>query len=262
MKKWLIALVTLTSAATCFAADTPPSAQDDTVTIYFARHGKTLFNTFDRVQGWADTPLTEDGVRVARYLGEGLKGIKFDRFYSSDAGRQRETMAVILKQMGVTSYHLNELTGLREAFFGGFEGGFNKDMADAGAHALGLANGAALFAAMKAGTLPVKDSQNALAKADPKGLAENYEQVKARTQAALATIVKQAQENGDKNVLAISSGTSMQIMISDLSDSADKNKPLANAAVVKIIYKDGHYRVPEIGTLQYVEAGKQRLNNQ
>lgn len=262
MKKWLIALVTLTSAATCFAADTPPSAQDDTVTIYFARHGKTLFNTFDRVQGWADTPLTEYGVRVARYLGEGLKGIKFDRFYSSDAGRQRETMAVILKQMGVTSYHLNELTGLREAFFGGFEGGFNKDMADAGAHALGLANGAALFAAMKAGTLPVKDSQNALAKADPKGLAENYEQVKARTQAALATIVKQAQENGDKNVLAISSGTSMQIMISDLSDSADKNKPLANAAVVKIIYKDGHYRVPEIGTLQYVEAGKQRLNNQ
>lgn len=262
MKKWLIALVTLTSAATCFAADTPPSAQDDTVTIYFARHGKTLFNTFDRVQGWADTPLTEDGVRVARYLGEGLKGIKFDRFYSSDAGRQRETMAVILKQMGVTSYHLNELTGLREAFFGGFEGGFNKDMADAGAHALGLANGAALFAAMKAGTLPVKDSQNALAKADPKGLAENYAQVKARTQAALATIVKQAQENGDKNVLAISSGTSMQIMISDLSDSADKNKPLANAAVVKIIYKDGHYRVPEIGTLQYVEAGKQRLNNQ
>lgn len=262
MKKWLIALVTLTSAATCFAADTPPSAQDDTVTIYFARHGKTLFNTFDRVQGWADTPLTEDGVRVARYLGEGLKGIKFDRFYSSDAGRQRETMAVILKQMGVTSYHLNELTGLREAFFGGFEGGFNKDMADAGAHALGLANGAALFAAMKAGTLPVKDSQNALAKADPKGLAENYEQVKARTQAALATIVKQAQENGDQNVLAISSGTSMQIMISDLSDSADKNKPLANAAVVKIIYKDGHYRVPEIGTLQYVEAGKERLNNQ
>lgn len=262
MKKWLIALVTLASAATCFAADTPPSAQDDTVTIYFARHGKTLFNTFDRVQGWADTPLTEDGVRVARYLGEGLKGIKFDRFYSSDAGRQRETMAVILKQMGVTSYHLNELTGLREAFFGGFEGGFNKDMADAGAHALGLANGAALFAAMKAGTLPVKDSQNALAKADPKGLAENYEQVKARTQAALATIVKQAQENGDKNVLAISSGTSMQIMISDLSDSADKNKPLANAAVVKIIYKDGHYRVPEIGTLQYVEAGKQHLNNQ
>ncbi|QIR28095.1 MULTISPECIES: histidine phosphatase family protein [Kluyvera] len=262
MKKWLIALMALASAATCSAADIAPSAHDDTVTLYFARHGKTLFNTFDRVQGWADTPLTEDGVRVARYLGEGLKGIAFDRYYSSDAGRQRETMAVILKQMGVANYQLNELPGLREAFFGGFEGGFNKDMAEAGAHALGLADSAALFQAMKAGTLPVKDSQDALAKADPKGLAENYAQVKARTQAALATIVKQAQANGDKTVLAISSGTSMQIMISDLTDSPDKNKPLANAAVVKIIYKNGHYSVPEIGSLHYVETGKQRLNNQ
>lgn len=262
MKKWFVALAALASIATCSAADTTPSAQDDTVTVYFARHGKTLFNTFDRVQGWADTPLIEEGVQVARYLGEGLKGIKFDSFYSSDAGRQRETMAVILKQIGVTQYHLNELPGLREAFFGGFEGGFNKDMANAGAHALGMADAAALFNAMKAGTLPVKDSQDALAKADVKGLAENYAQVKNRTQAALATIVKQAQQNGDRTVLAISSGTAMQIMISDLTDSPDKNKPLANAAVVKIIYKDGHYSVPEIGSLQYVETGKLRLKNQ
>ena len=58
MKKWLIALMALASAATCSAADIAPSAHDDTVTLYFARHGKTLFNTFDRVQGWADTPPT------------------------------------------------------------------------------------------------------------------------------------------------------------------------------------------------------------
>lgn len=259
MKRLLIGLLALTGAMTCSAAETAPSAHDDTINIYFARHGKTLFNTFDRVQGWADTPLTQDGIRVARYLGEGLKGIKFDRFYSSDAGRQRETMAVITQQMGVTNYHLNELPGLREAFFGGFEGGFNKDMAQAGAKALGLADSAALFSAMKAGTLSVENSQNALAKADEKGLAENYAQVKKRTQAALATIVEQAKANGDTNVLAISSGTSMQIMISDLTTSPERNKPLANAAVVKITYKNGQYSVPEIGTLKYIEAGKKNL---
>lgn len=262
MKKWLVALMVVASSATCSAANDVKISSDDTVTIYFARHGKTLFNTFDRVQGWADSPLTEDGVRVARYLGEGLKGIKFDRFYASDAGRQRETMAVILKQAGVTDYQLTELTGLREAFFGGFEGGFNKEMADAGARQLGLADGAALFSAMKAGTLAVRDNQNALAKADPKGLAENYDQVKERTQAALDTIIKKAKTEGDKNILAISSGTSMQIMISDLTDDPAKNKPLSNAAVVKIVYKDGRYTVPEIGTLKYVEAGKKALNNQ
>lgn len=52
---------------------------------------------------------------------------------------------------------------------------------------------------MKAGTLSVKESQNALAKSDPKQLAEDYEQVKVRTQAALATIV----ENAQKKVITI-----------------------------------------------------------
>ena len=91
-------------------------------------------------------------------------------------------------------------------------------------------------------------------------MAENYLQVKTRTQAALHTIVENAQARGDKNVLAISSGTAMQIMISDLTDDNAKNKPLANAAVVKIVYKDGKYTVPEIGTMKYVEAGKQALD--
>lgn len=111
MKKWLIALMMAAGAATCSAAEVK---NDDGVNIYFARHGKTLLNTFDRVQGWADSPLTEDGIRVARYLGEGLKGIPFDSFYSSDAGRQRETMQVILKQAGVSDYKLTELSGLRK----------------------------------------------------------------------------------------------------------------------------------------------------
>ena len=169
-------------------------------------------------------------------------------------------MAVILKQAGINDYRLIELPGLREAFFGSFEGGFNKDMAAAGAQQLGLKDSTALFSKMKAGTLPVDESQNALAAADPQGMAENYQQVKRRTQAALHTIVENAITHGDKNILAISSGTSMQIMISDLTDDAAKNKPLANAAVVKIVYKDGTYSVAEIGTMKYIAAGKQALN--
>jgi probable phosphoglycerate mutase len=50
-------------------------------------------------------------------------------------------------------------------------------------------------------------------------------------------------------------------MISDLTDDAAKNKPLANAAVVKIVYKNGTYSVAEIGTMKYIAAGKQALNN-
>ena len=34
--------------------------QDKPVTLWFVRHGKTLLNTLDRVQGWADSPLTDE----------------------------------------------------------------------------------------------------------------------------------------------------------------------------------------------------------
>lgn len=263
MKKWLIILII--SASTLFStvsANENNKSNDDTITLYFARHGKTIFNTFDRVQGWADSPLTEEGITVARYLGEGLKDIKFDSFYSSDAGRQRETMGIILKQAGIDNYHLTELPGLREAFFGGFEGGFNRDMANATAIQLGLKDGNALFREMKAGKLSVQDTQNALAKSDIKQLAENYAKVKERTQNALKTIINNAKSRGDKNVLIISSGTSIQIMISDLTDDPAKNKPLPNAAIVKIIYQNNQYNIPEIGAMHYVENGKQRLQNQ
>lgn len=264
MKNWLLSLImviTATASPALIAQTDDKNTQDDVINIYFARHGKTLLNTLDRVQGWSDSPLTEEGKQVARYLGEGLKNIKFDRFYSSDAGRQRETMAVILNQAGITNHHLTELAGLREAFFGSFEGGYNKDMANAIAHELGMPDGKALFKAMKSGSLPVNQNQNALAKADPEHLAENYDQVKSRTQAALNTIVENAKKEGDKNVLAISSGTSMQIMISDLTDNPAKNLPLPNAAVVKITYKDGKYSVPEIGSMKYVETGKKALSH-
>lgn len=118
MKKLFLGALMAVTAVTSplLMAKSNDKNDQEVINIYFARHGKTLLNSFDRVQGWIDSPLTKDGVQVAQYLGEGLKGIKFDRFYSSDAGRQRETMAVILKQAGVTDYHLTEMTGLREAF--------------------------------------------------------------------------------------------------------------------------------------------------
>lgn len=40
------------------------------VRLYIARHGKTMFNTIGRAQGWSDTPLTT--------FGSGLKSLVWD----------------------------------------------------------------------------------------------------------------------------------------------------------------------------------------
>ena len=43
------------------------------VKLYIARHGKTMFNTIGRAQGWSDSPLTPFGEEGIRELGVGLK---------------------------------------------------------------------------------------------------------------------------------------------------------------------------------------------
>ena len=244
------------------AAVNNENTHNEEITIYFARHGKTLFNTYDLVQGWADSPLTDKGIEVARYLGQGFKDkqIQFDAYYTSDAGRQRETMQVLLQQKGVKNYQIQELKGLREVFYGGFEGGTNAKMVSASMKSLGYKSVNNFYKSYVEGQIPVATLTDAIAKSDPKHEAENFEQVKERTQNALNTIIKTAQEKHQKNILAISSGMSMQAMISDLTDDPIKNKPLSNATVVKIVYQNGKYSVVEIGNMEYVDLGKLSLN--
>ena len=35
-------------------------------TLYLMRHGQTLFNVLKKIQGWCDSPLTEEGIRQAK----------------------------------------------------------------------------------------------------------------------------------------------------------------------------------------------------
>lgn len=35
-------------------------------TLYLVRHGETLFNIQNKIQGWCDSPLTENGVAQAK----------------------------------------------------------------------------------------------------------------------------------------------------------------------------------------------------
>ena len=74
------------------------------VKLYLVRHGKTMFNTIGRAQGWSDTPLTAEGERGIYELGIGLResGLTFERAYSSDSGRTIQTMGIILEELGLT----------------------------------------------------------------------------------------------------------------------------------------------------------------
>ena len=59
--------------------------------LYMVRHGQSENNLAKRFTGWAQVKLTEKGIEDARRAGEYLKGIAFDRIYSSDLIRAVQT---------------------------------------------------------------------------------------------------------------------------------------------------------------------------
>lgn len=94
-----------------------------TVSFYLVRHGKTLFNQLDRMQGWCDSPLTEEGRTQALNLGVTFKesNLKFTSVYTSDTGRAFETASIVAAQ-SFNYEHIKRRKNLREICFGLMEG--------------------------------------------------------------------------------------------------------------------------------------------
>lgn len=84
--------------------------------LYLMRHGETLFNQRHKIQGWCDSPLTDQGIEQAKKAKEVLKDISFDHYYCSTAERCSDTLEII------TSSPYHRLKGLKERYFGVFEG--------------------------------------------------------------------------------------------------------------------------------------------
>lgn len=86
--------------------------------LYLVRHGQTYFNLWHKIQGWCDSPLTPQGIRQAKEVGAYFKQnkIHFDRAYCSTAERASDTLELITRQP------YKRLKGLKECYFGQFEG--------------------------------------------------------------------------------------------------------------------------------------------
>lgn len=87
---------------------------------YFVRHGETTANANQRVQGWADSPVTRVGMRVVDQVAETLSDVPFDLAYTSDLDRCIETgERILMKQEN--DIQLFPVEGFREYNFGGLE---------------------------------------------------------------------------------------------------------------------------------------------
>ena len=62
--------------------------------VYLVRHGETEWSASGQHTGRTDIPLTAEGERKARGLHERLKGLKFDRVFTSPLQRAARTCAL------------------------------------------------------------------------------------------------------------------------------------------------------------------------
>ena len=84
--------------------------------LYMVRHGQSETNLARRFTGWAQVNLTEKGIEDAKRAGEYLKGLHFDRIYSSDLIR-----AVQTAQHAIPGCEPIRLERLREIGLGSLE---------------------------------------------------------------------------------------------------------------------------------------------
>lgn len=250
-------LVTLPSA---YAQRRDSKSADNTVVIYFTRHGKTILNTMDRVQGWADAPLTPPGIEVAEYLGKGLKaeGVNFKAAYCSDLGRARQTACIVLETKGQADLPLIEVPEIRETNFGSYEGEYNTRMWNDAALYLHYKGYQEMFEDMNKHPEKNKNMIDAFQAIETLGIGETYDQVKTRGQKAIREIAEKEAANGGGNILLVGHGMSIGVFLSDLdSNGKAPEGHMRNAAVAKVIYKEGKFTLESFDDVSFIEKGKE-----
>jgi len=90
--------------------------------LVLVRHGESQWNLENRFTGWVDVPLTETGRREAQRAGELLRGMRFDRAFTSVLQRATETLDIILGVIGQTDLPIERDAALNERHYGDLQG--------------------------------------------------------------------------------------------------------------------------------------------
>ncbi len=222
------------------------------VEIYLIRHGKTMFNTTNQVQGWADSPLTNIGIEQAIKAGKGLKDLRFAGAYSSDSGRAINTARLILEENKSRKPALVELSGLREWGYGGYEGRDDRQLWTPLFKQVGMTFKKD-WSNWEEFTQKMTDRQiaDSIAENDPTKTAENYDAIITRSKAAIDKIVADTIKAGGGKVLVVTHGSEIPTILEIYAPGAYKGQTIGNASLTTLKYKEGHYTLGVVGDLTY-----------
>ncbi|MGX6962306.1 histidine phosphatase family protein [Vagococcus xieshaowenii] len=235
-------------------------ANNQLINIYLMRHGVTMLNTSNSVQGWADSPLTPDGERASEYAGMGLKEVAFDAVYSSDSGRAMQTAQHVMSEnIATVNWSLTTEKGLRELCFGSFEGRSNDDLwevllAEAKEDDINNMDMPTFVDAMAYHEAQQRPSH---ANTWP---SENYDMFTKRLSQSFYKIGAKALENDQRNILVVSHGLSIQAALEALTETpADFNHMAMNNSITHLQFDGQQFHLAAYNDTSYVEIGRQLI---
>jgi len=94
--------------------------------LVLIRHGQSQWNLENRFTGWIDIPLSPTGEEEARQAGEKIKGMKFDKVYTSVLDRAIKTYEIAAEIAGLNHLPVEKDKALNERMYGDLQG-LNKD---------------------------------------------------------------------------------------------------------------------------------------
>lgn len=223
------------------------------INLYLMRHGETIINRAQRTQGWCDGVLTEKGIEVAVNVGIGLRDIKFDAVYSSDLGRAVKTAKIVINENNASGkIELQELEGLREVYFGKYEGERESVMFNDILSYLKVSS----FKEAEEKYDFQKEYCNTCALLDETNEAEDYETALNRVMTTINKICSCHSGEDDCNVLLVIHGGILRLII-DYLDKSLNIREMNNSCICKVIYDNGMLKVESVNDMSYSERGRQ-----
>lgn len=216
--------------------------------IYLLRHGTTIFNTQDTVQGWNDSPLTENGQFQAKCAGYGLRETKFEKCYSGDLPRQINTAKLFLSE-NMHNTSIIEDMHFREMNYGKYQFGTYFDMLNP----LFLANNATYCG--YTGLYKYMDDveiATQIALRDETGQTEGPIKLWNRFKQGLDNITN----NDDGNILLSTSSCAIAVVIKNLFPDFKQDGLVDNCSITVISYKDGQYSLEDYNNTTYRNIGE------
>jgi 2,3-bisphosphoglycerate-dependent phosphoglycerate mutase len=90
--------------------------------LVLVRHGQSQWNLENRFTGWVDVDLTALGEQEAQKAGAKLKGITFNKAYTSELKRAQKTLQIILKELNQSGIPIVKDKALNERHYGDLQG--------------------------------------------------------------------------------------------------------------------------------------------